>query len=177
MLTNQKGFSLIELMIVVAIIGILSAIAIPNYQKFQAKAKTSEAKSQLSALYTTEKSFFAEYSGYSTRLNAIGYAPDGTTRYTVGFFTDAGSFGTNAPAGTANCNVTCTAASTVNAACGAFLTHICSAEAVAITNVVASTAALATFLAHAQANLAGSPANDVWSINQQRTLLNNQLGL
>lgn len=59
-LFSKKGFSLIELMIVVTIIGILAAIAVPNYQRFQAKARQSEAKSNLAALYAAEKAFFSE---------------------------------------------------------------------------------------------------------------------
>ncbi len=51
-LRSKKGFTLIELMIVVAIIGILAAIAIPNFLKFQAKSKQSEAKSNLGAIFT-----------------------------------------------------------------------------------------------------------------------------
>ena len=52
MLRSKKGFTLIELMIVVAIIGILAAIAIPNFLKFQAKSKQSEAKTNLGAIFT-----------------------------------------------------------------------------------------------------------------------------
>ena len=47
---RKRGFTLIELMIVVAIIGILAAIAIPNFIKFQAKSKQSEAKTNLKAI-------------------------------------------------------------------------------------------------------------------------------
>ena len=63
---NQRrgGFTLIELMIVVAIIGILAAIAIPNFLRFQLKAKSSEGKTNLAAIRTAEESFFAEYGLY-----------------------------------------------------------------------------------------------------------------
>ena len=61
-LRNRKGFTLVELMIVVAIIGILAAIAIPNFLNFRLKAKTSEAKSNLGAIRSTEVAYFAEWS-------------------------------------------------------------------------------------------------------------------
>ena len=61
---NNKGFTLIELMIVVAIIGILAAVAIPNFLRYQLKAKTSEAKTNLKAIATSEEAYKAERDGY-----------------------------------------------------------------------------------------------------------------
>jgi type IV pilus assembly protein PilA len=61
---RRGGFTLIELMIVVAIIGILAAIAIPNFLRFQLKAKSSEGKTNLAAIRTAEESYFAEYGIY-----------------------------------------------------------------------------------------------------------------
>jgi len=74
-LKRQDGFTLVELMVVVAIIGVLSAVAIPNFKKYQAKAKTSEAKLQLSAAYTAEQSFYSDYNLYHTCLTYMGYNP------------------------------------------------------------------------------------------------------
>ena len=77
---NKDGFTLIELMIVVAIIGILAAIAIPNFLKYQAKAKTSEALSNLKGIFTSEISYFADNNKYGS-LVAINFPPAGTIRY------------------------------------------------------------------------------------------------
>ncbi len=74
---NQRGFSLTELMIVVAIIGILAAIAIPNFLQYQARAKQLEAKNNLVAIHTGEMAYFAEYDTYSDNFNAIGFAVTG----------------------------------------------------------------------------------------------------
>jgi type IV pilus assembly protein PilA len=79
-LQSKKGFTLIELMIVVAIIGILAAIAIPNFLKFQAKSKTSEAKTNLGAIFVGQTAFFGESNNYGS-FTAIGWGPSGTTRY------------------------------------------------------------------------------------------------
>ncbi|NUM88496.1 MAG: prepilin-type N-terminal cleavage/methylation domain-containing protein [Bdellovibrionales bacterium] len=83
---KQKGFTLIELMIVVGIIGILVAIAAPNFAKYQSKARQAEAKIALAAVYTGEKSFYSEYTAYIPSMDAMGYYPEGNKRfYTIGW--------------------------------------------------------------------------------------------
>ena len=94
---NKKGFTLIELMIVVAIIGILAAIAIPNFLRFQARAKQSEARQNLGGIYTAYVSYFSDWNTYPTAagtpctvvegctavncLTVADWAPTGRTRY------------------------------------------------------------------------------------------------
>ncbi|HVO29740.1 MAG TPA: hypothetical protein VMV18_03355 [bacterium] len=71
--------------VLVPIIGILAAIAIPNFLRFQCKSKEAEAKTELRGLFTAEKSFYAEYDTYTTDLVALHWAPDGRPRYVYGF--------------------------------------------------------------------------------------------
>ena len=61
---NQKGFSLVELMIVVGIIGILATLALPRFKQFQAKAKMGEAKNILSHIYTLEQTYSLDNNQY-----------------------------------------------------------------------------------------------------------------
>ncbi len=108
--SRAKGFTLIELMIVVAIIGILAAIAIPNFIKFQARSKQGEAKANLKGWFTTERSFIQEKDRYSEDLAEIGYAPERGNRYAyrfgaAGTWLARGAPGTSAITGDTNIEV------------------------------------------------------------------------
>jgi type IV pilus assembly protein PilA len=70
--TRNGGFTLIELMIVVAIIGILAAIAIPNFLRFQLRSRVGEGKTNIAAIRTAEESYAAEYATYVGAAAAPG---------------------------------------------------------------------------------------------------------
>jgi type IV pilus assembly protein PilA len=78
-LQSKSGFSLVELMVVVAIIGILATIAVPNFQRFQARAKQASAKTELTGVYTAQKAFYVEYNSYHPDLQMTGFAPEGVS--------------------------------------------------------------------------------------------------
>lgn len=71
--TKIPSFNLQEMLIVLAIIGILLLIALPNLMPLITKAKSVEAQVQLKAIYNAEKQYFFMYSKYSPNLNEIDF--------------------------------------------------------------------------------------------------------
>jgi type IV pilus assembly protein PilA len=71
----QKGFTLIELMIVVAIIGILAAIAIPAYQNYTIRAQVTEGLSLADGWKTSVSEFYAQYGAFPSAATVLGAAP------------------------------------------------------------------------------------------------------
>ncbi len=85
---NQRGFTLIEMMIVVAILGILAAVAIPAYGKYKRKARTKEVDAMFAAIATaqeTYRQFNGDYYGlqttgsWATDAAALGVNPTTTS--------------------------------------------------------------------------------------------------
>jgi prepilin-type N-terminal cleavage/methylation domain-containing protein len=75
---RNKGFTLIELMIVIAIIGILAAIAIPQFAAYRTRGFNSTSLSDLRNMVTAEEAYFADkqtYSATTAELTLYGYTP------------------------------------------------------------------------------------------------------
>ncbi|RYF02541.1 MAG: prepilin-type N-terminal cleavage/methylation domain-containing protein [Deltaproteobacteria bacterium] len=144
---GARGFTLVELMIVFAIIGILGAIAVPNFLKFQARARQSEAKANLRGYFTSAKSFYAEQGTYACG-DSCGFRAAKNNRYAYDF-----GYGTAEPKGIP------TDPSQAAAACDYQGSSVASQSATG-------------FVARASGNVDHDSNCDSWSINHKGVLLN-----
>ena len=94
---KEEGFTLIELMIVIAIIGILAAIAIPQFSAYRTRSYNSSAQSDVRNIATAQEAYYVDYSTYTSDVDNLtgasyGFMPSGnvtsattgtTTSYTI----------------------------------------------------------------------------------------------
>jgi type IV pilus assembly protein PilA len=78
---SSAGFTLVELLIAVAIIGLLAAIAAERYDEQRFRARQSEAQVNLQALFAAEQSYYAASNTYTNNLGSAGFAPERGNRY------------------------------------------------------------------------------------------------
>ena len=171
-------------MIVVAIIGILAAVAVPNYQKYQSKARQSEARIALAAVYTAEKAFQVESGKYTSCATDIGVDADGSNNYySVGFST-GGATAADDDCGDASCataTLCSTAAERGYVAGKAFGSATATTLAAGngsmpptiVDNSAAGTSAAPKFLAGAAGMVSDSSLDsDQWTMNDNKELSN-----
>ncbi len=194
-LNQESGFSLIELMVVVAIIGILAAVAIPNYQRFQAKARTSEAQTALSSIYTVQQTYLAEAGTFGGNIFLMGFSAPGSAPNTPQTAQNAFYAGGFAASGAGCMDSNSQAANPAPVACNAAPSALgTSAGLVGIINYAATkshggsaataapqagtTVAGGTFTAGANGvvNRSTPVQLDQWTINEAKRLLHTQTG-
>jgi type IV pilus assembly protein PilE len=83
-----RAFTLTELLVVLAIIGILLLVALPNLMPLISKSKSTEAKQNLTYIHSLEKSWYMEHSKYNSSLKELGFELDnpGEAQYTYEIF-------------------------------------------------------------------------------------------
>ncbi|MHB1845974.1 MAG: type IV pilin protein [Deltaproteobacteria bacterium] len=77
----QAGFTLIELMVVVAIIGLLAALGIAGFKHFEARSRQAECRTNMKAIFTAQRSYFGDKQMYLEEANIVGFGPEMNNRY------------------------------------------------------------------------------------------------
>jgi prepilin-type N-terminal cleavage/methylation domain-containing protein len=162
--SKQSGFTLIELMVVVTIVGILAAFAIPNFLRYRAQAMQAEARTNLGEIFVAEVSFFTERKEFGN-FTDIGFAitGGGTNRYT--YRTGLGLGAGLGPNGGNLCGT--------SGSCDTIQTESPAAGTITFTGIVGTATNSPTgFTATAAANLDGDATLDGWYVNDAKQGLN-----
>ena len=166
---NETGFSIVE---VAVIAGILATIGTISYMQFSARSRQSEAKANLSALFSHERVFYGEWSAYFANFRNITYQPVGRIHYCHGF-TSAGAtcpgtyIGAGVTAGGAAVNFNTSVAAVCAGQCEEIvLPH--DPGALSGAAVLAAT----SFTAEARGDIDGDATIDVWTIDSRKTFAN-----
>jgi type IV pilus assembly protein PilA len=159
---NTKGFTLIELMVVVAVLGIVAAIAVPNYLRYQARSRQSEAKVTLAQVFVAETAYYSEQSFYGN-FNQIGIAISvASNRY--GYRTGAAGPGGGPSTSTAGLDL-------IGPCCALVL----QAEQLGMQALNSAPGIPAGFTATATANLDSDGTVDQWYVNDIKAGVNRAL--
>ena len=185
---GSSGFTLVELMVVVAIVGILASVAIPMYSKFTARARQTEAKLALSNIFISQKAYYAEQGTFTACLAPLGYTPDGFVvgggsrrNYAIGFHSaPAAACG---PAANQSClgyQYPATGPPTVGCAFvdgqayfSASMAVNGSSVAATFTQIPPTSVTTATFIIGAAGNVSSNTANyDQWTLDESKSIQN-----
>ena len=158
---KKPGFTIIELMVVVAIIAFLASISIPRYFSYLVKAKQAEVSFMLSSLYSAQQSYWINNGTYSNELageNGIGWQPEGYNgggknanfNYTYGFYFPGAKEGVH------------------------YFTGKLGAPKEALAN---SKADKETFIAVAAGDISKKNKTDIWSVNDSKKIEHIQDGV
>ena len=164
-------------MVVVAIIGVLAAVAVPNYQKFQAKARQTEAKSGLGNIQAVEGAAAVDGNTFTSCIRDIGFANTASTRYYAMGFETGVAVGTGCgPSGSGSCLLLYVSTSPTGTACSSavglqaqFLATTAAGKGTTAGNGQLTGTAITNllFTATAAGSISSSSVNsyDVWSIS------------
>ena len=166
---HNPGFTVVELAILIAVWGMLAAIATVGFQRYQAKSRQGESKLALSGMYAAQKTFYSTYSAYIPDVDAMGFTPEGTKRfYSAGWanaWTGSVSGYTNPATTTPSINRTSYPSTWTN--CNPALSTV----------PAATSTDPQSFTIIASGQIRGGQNCDVWSIDELKTLRNITVGL
>jgi prepilin-type N-terminal cleavage/methylation domain-containing protein len=192
---NSRGFSLVEMLVVVMIASIVGAIGFNSYQAYVTRARTAEARISLGAIYMAEKSFFVTNYSFTLCLANLGYQPySDNSYYYTGFMNSAATtcgpsgnynctsydfngpppLGGGIPPATCSCGVFVTDANGVQHSGCAYLPRV-DIDPVTPLGAFVWPALQTTFTAGAQGKVKVGKL-DVWTIDDQKTWSRVQLG-